>query len=98
MIRAVFFDISKLNNFSNNFDNDGIFFLWWSSARPNSIMLDVTTPPDHTPVSKGSGVTDAIPGMVAVLDAMISAGKITETKLIRTILIEKRNTINGIIA
>jgi hypothetical protein len=36
--------------------------------------------------------------MVAVLDAMISAGKITETKLIRTILIEKRNTINGIIA
>jgi hypothetical protein len=61
-------------------------------------MLDVTTPPDHTPVSKGSGVTDAIPGMVTVLDARISAGKITETKLIRTILIEKRNTINGIIA
>ena len=50
-------------------------------------MLDMTTPPDHTPVSKGSGVTGAIPGMVTVLDARISAGKITETKLIRTILI-----------
>jgi len=60
------------------------------------MILDAITPIDHTPVSNGSGVTGSIPGILTVSDAKISAGKITEMKLISTIDIENRNTIHGI--
>ena len=60
------------------------------------MMLVMITPPDQTPVSNGSGVTDCIPGMVTVSDARINAGNITEIKLIRTIPMENRNTTHGI--
>jgi len=60
------------------------------------MMLHMITPPDHTPVSNGSGATGSIPGITKVSETRIRAGKITGTKLIRTIMIEKRNTIHGI--
>ena len=58
-------------------------------------MFDIITPPDHTPVSYGSGVIGLTPGIFTVSDARINAGNITETKLISTMLIENRNTIHG---
>ncbi len=59
---------------------------------PKIMMLVAITPPDHTPVSNGSGVTDSIPGILIVSDDNINAGKITDMKLINTMLIENRNT------
>jgi hypothetical protein len=97
-MNAVFFEISNENNFSNKDDNDlGSLFLKYSIAKPIVITLDNTTPADQTPVSKGSGVIESIPGILTVSEAKTSAGNITDTKLIKTILIEKRKTINGII-
>ena len=61
------------------------------------MILDTITPPDHTPVSNGSGVTGSIPGIITVSDTSINAGNTTDTKLISTILIENRKTIHGII-
>ena len=61
------------------------------------MILVTIVPPNHTPVSKGSGVTDCMPGILRVSDARIKAGKITEIKLINTMLIENRNTIHGTI-
>ena len=61
------------------------------------MILEIITPPDHTPVSNGSGVIGSIPGIFMVSDAKISAGNITDIKLISTILIENRNTTHGII-
>ena len=61
------------------------------------MMLVAITPPDHTPVSNGSGATDSIPGILIVSDDNINAGKITDTKLISTIDMENRNTLHGII-
>jgi len=61
------------------------------------MILEIITPPDHTPVSNGSGVTGSIPGIFVVSDAKISAGNTTDMKLISTIPIENRNTIHGII-
>ncbi len=61
------------------------------------MILEIITPIDHTPVSNGFGVTGSIPGILTVSDAKISAGKITEMKLINTIPNENRNTIHGII-
>jgi len=55
-------------------------------------------PPDHTPSSSGSGITDFMPGMVIVFDVEINAGKITETKLISTIDMENKKTIHEITA
>ncbi len=60
------------------------------------MILEIITPPDHTPVSNGSGVTGSIPGILTVSDTKISAGNTTDMKLISTILIENRNTIHGI--
>ena len=60
------------------------------------MILDAITLPDHTPVSNGSGVTGSIPGILMVSDAKISAGKITDMKLINTIPIENKKTIHGI--
>jgi hypothetical protein len=61
------------------------------------MILDRITLPDHTPVSKGSGVTGSIPGISGVLETRIRAGNITDTKLINTILIENKKTIHGIV-
>ena len=60
------------------------------------MILDAITPPDHTPVSNGSGVTGSISGIITVLETKISAGNNTDTKLINTILIENKKTIHGI--
>ena len=60
-------------------------------------ILETITPPDQTPVSKGSGATGSIPGILTVSETKIRAGNITDTKLIKTTIIEKRKTINGII-
>ncbi len=60
------------------------------------MRLDTITPPDHTPVSNGSGVTGSTPGIITVSDTKINAGNTTDTKLIKTMLIEKRKTIHGI--
>ena len=97
MINDTFFDISKENTFSNIFDSVGIFFLWWSNARENIMILAAIVAPDQTPVSNGSGVTGCIPGMVTVSDARIRAGNITEMKLVNTIDIENRNTIHEMV-
>ncbi|AFS81908.1 hypothetical protein NSED_00480 [Candidatus Nitrosopumilus sediminis] len=59
-------------------------------------MLVIITPPDQTPVSNGSGVIGCIPGILTVSEAKISAGNITEMKLISTIDMENKNTIHGI--
>ena len=61
------------------------------------MTLVMITPLDHTPASNGSGVTGSTPGILMVSDTSISAGNITDTKLISTILIENRKTIHGII-
>ena len=61
------------------------------------ITLVIMTPIDQIPVSYGSGVTGFTPGMVTVSDDRISAGKITDMKLISTILVENRKTIHGMI-
>ena len=95
-MRDIFFDISNEKIFSNNFDSVLIFFLWCKNARLKIITLDAITPPDHTPVSNGSGVTDSISGIRVVSDARISAGKITDMKLISTIDMENKKTIQGI--
>ena len=58
--------------------------------------LNTTTPQYYTPVSNCSGVTGSIPGILTVSDTSISAGKTTDTKLIKTMLIENRKTIHGI--
>ena len=95
---AVFFDISKVNIFKNKTERKfGSFCLKYKNAKPKVITPEITTPNDHTPGSKGSGVTGLIPGITAVSDTKIKAGKITETKLIKTILIENKKTIQGII-
>ena len=54
------------------------------------------TPPDHTPISYGLGVIGLTPGIFTVSDARISAGNITETKLIPTIEMENRKTTHDI--
>jgi len=59
------------------------------------MILVIITPPDQTPGSNGLGTTGFIPGIFTVSEARINAGKITETKLIRTIDMENRNTIQG---
>ncbi len=64
---------------------------------PKIMILVAITPPDHAPVSNGSGATDSIPGIIIVSDDNTNAGKITDTKLISTIDMENRNTIHGII-
>ena len=98
MINAVFFEISKENNFVNDESKIvGSFFLKYKNAKPNVMIPDAITPADHTPVSKGSGVTGSIPGIFTVSETRIKEGKITDTKEIKTIPIEKRNTIQGII-
>ena len=97
-MNADFFEISNATNFVNNFDRDfGSLFFKYKNAKPNVITLDIITPPDHTPVSNGSGVTGSTSGIVTVSDTSISAGNTTDTKLISTILIENRNTTHGII-
>ena len=97
-MNADFFENSKANTLENNLDRKfGSLFLKYKNARPNVMMLDMITPPDHIPVSNGSGVTCSNPGIVTVSDTRISAGNITDTKLINTILIENKNTIHGII-
>ena len=58
------------------------------------MILAIIVPPDQTPASKGSGVIDCNPGTLTVSDAKINAGKITEMKLINTILIVKIKTIH----
>ena len=60
------------------------------------MILEIITPPDHTPVSNGSGVIGSIPGILIVSVAKINAGNTTDMKLISTILVENRNTIHGI--
>ena len=62
------------------------------------MILEIITPPDHTPVSNGSGVTGSIPGILTVSDASINAGNITDMKLISTTDIENRKIIHGIMA
>ena len=97
-MNAIFFEISNANNLENNDDrNFGSLFLKYKNARPNIMILDTITPHDQTPVSKGSGVTGSIPGIFTVSETRIRAGNITDVKLINTILIEKRKTIQGII-
>lgn len=61
------------------------------------IPFDIIMPIDHTPNSNRSGVIMSIPGICTVTGDNIRAGKITEIKLINTMLIENRNTIHGII-
>jgi len=91
-------EISNVNNFLKNDErNSGSLFLKYKNARPNVMKLDRITPTDQTPVSKGSGVTGSIPGIFSVSETRIMAGKITEVKLIKTMLIEKRKTIHGMI-
>jgi len=58
------------------------------------MTLAAITPPEREPVSKRLGVTGSIPGILRVSDTTIKAGKITVTKLIRTIEIENKNTIH----
>jgi hypothetical protein len=72
-------------------------FLKYKKDNPKVTTLAIKTPPDHTPISKGSGVTGSTPGIFTVSDTKIKAGNITEIKLINTILIEKRKTTHGII-
>ena len=97
VINAVFFEISNKNNFANNEDkNFGSLFLKYKNANPKVMMLAAITPPAQTPVSNGLGVTGFIPGIAGVPDTRISAGNITDTKLIKTMIIEKAKTIHGI--
>jgi len=94
----IFFEISNANSLENNdAKKPGSLFLKYKNARPNVMILVMITPPDHTPVSNGSGVTGSTPGILIVSDTSISAGNITDTKLISTIQIENKNTIHGII-
>jgi len=96
-MKATFFEISNENNLSNKEDKDlGSLFFKYNAAKPIVTTLEMMTPPDQTPVSKGSGVIESIPGIFTVSEAKTKAGNITDAKLIKTILIEKRNTINGI--
>jgi len=98
-MNADFFEISNSTNFENSLAREfGSLFLKYKNTKANVMMLDTITPPDHTPVSKGSGVTGSIPGITTVSETNISAGNITDTKLISTMLIENRKTIHGIIA
>lgn len=97
-MNAVFLEISNANNFLNNDERkSGSLFLKYKIVRLNIMKLDMITPIDQTPVSNGSGVTGSIPGIFTVSETRIRAGKITEVKLIKTMLIEKRKTIHGII-
>jgi len=98
-MKDVFFEISNVNIFSNKDDKKpGSLFLKYRNARPKIIALDAITPPDQTPVSKGLGVTEEIPGITTESETRISAGNITDVKLIKTMLNEKRKTIHGIMA
>ena len=56
------------------------------------IIFAENIPPDHKPSSKGSGPTESTPTILIVSIKRIP-GKITGTKLINTIDIEKRKTI-----
>jgi len=98
-MNADFFEISNATNLPNKFDREfGSLFLKYKNAKTNVMIPDTITPPDHTPVSNGSGVTGSISGITTVSDTKINAGNTTDTKLINTMLIEKRKTIHGIIA
>jgi hypothetical protein len=95
-MKATFFEISNENNFSNNNDRKlGSLFLKYKKTKPKVIMLAKMTPPDQTPVTKGSGITGSISGIFTVSETRIKAGNITDVKVINTILIENRNTIQG---
>ena len=96
-MNAYFFDISKEKIFLKIDDRKfGSLFLKCRNTSAKITIFDIITPPDHTPVSQGSGVTGSIPGIFTVSDARINAGNITETKLITTIDMENRNTIHDI--
>jgi len=97
VINAVFFEISKENNFVNNDKRkSGNFFRKYKNVNPKVMKDDTITPQDHTPGSKGSGVTGSIPGIFTVSETRINEGKTTEIKLTNTMPIENRNTIHGI--
>jgi len=96
-MNADFFEISNANSLANNdAKNPGSLFLKYKNTKPNVMTLIMITPPDHTPVSNGSGVTGSIPGIITVSDTSIRAGNTTEVKLINTIQIETRKIIHGI--
>lgn len=97
MMNAEFFEISNACNLENNLDREcGSLFLKYKNTKPIVMILDTITPPDHTPVSNGSGVTGSTPGITTVSDTSKSEGNTTDTKLINTMLIENKNTIHGI--
>ena len=96
-MNADFFEISNTHNLESNLVKEhGNLFLKYKNAKPNVMILDIITPPDHIPVSNGSGVTGSIPEITTVSDTSINAGKTTGTKLIKTMHIENRKTIHGI--
>ncbi|WP_148702329.1 hypothetical protein [Nitrosopumilus piranensis] len=98
MINVFFFEISNANNLFNSYEIGlGNLFLKYKNSRPKIIIFEIIITPDHTPISYGFGVTDSIPGISIVFDSGIKAGNITETKLIKTMLIENTNTVQMMI-
>ncbi len=96
-MKATFFEISNTNIFFNAFDIDiGSLFLKNKNVKPNIIKFEKINPTDHIPGSYGFGVTDSVSGIITVFETRISAGKITDTKLINTIVIENKKTAQEI--